>query len=180
MHWNPHRSQIKAVVGIVAIVVIGLVFGVTQILKSRKGSLTISLHQSAIRAGEKITGLVKISPRQDLNAQRITLVLVCHETWEEFRYDADGYKETRSESRERHSQTLTISETMRLVAGQQQEVMFEVQLPAYLPQRKVGPSRSTFGGSRSRGWERRSSRLRWKLTANMELEGLDIDATHHF
>ena len=184
MHWRSYRSrQIGGVVGIVGLLLLGLTLGVTHLLKTRKGSLTISLHQSEIRAGGTIAGVVRIDPRQDLTAERITLVLVCRETWDEVRYDSEGYEETRSQSRERHSQTLTITEAMQLVAGQEQEVPFELPLPATLPQAEGSRARRSRSSGEVRGrrsWVRSASRLQWKLTANMELAGIDLDTTHHF
>ena len=165
MYWNSHRSrQIGGVASIVVFVVVGLIFGVMQIAKSRKGSMVISIQQADIRDGGKISGTVRIKPRKTLMAQRLTLVLVCQESWEEVRSGSDGYDETRTESRERHSQTLTIGETMELVAGKDQEIPFELQLPESIPRKR----------------SRRAGRLRWKLSANLDLEGIDLDATHSF
>lgn len=184
MQWNSHTSrQIGGVASLVAVVIFGVIFGVTQIVKSRKGSIAISIQQAAIRDGGTITGVVKIKPRKNLRAQQLTLVLVCQESWEEVRSGSDGRDETRYESRELHSQTLTIGETMELVAGKDQEIPFELQLPASIPKSEVARSRrsSTSYGRRSRRTRARSSvRLRWKLSANLDLEGIDLDATHTF
>ena len=184
MYWNSHRSrQIGGVASIVVFVVVGLIYGVTQIVKSRKGSMVISIQQADIRDGGKISGTVRIKPRKTLMAQRLTLVLVCQESWEEVRSGSDGYDETRTESRERHSQTLTIGETMELVAGKDQEIPFELQLPASIPRTEVARSRrssSSYGRRSRRTRSRSSGRLRWKLSANLDLEGIDLDATHSF
>jgi hypothetical protein len=184
VYLNSYRTrQIGGVAAVVGLLLIGIVFGVTQFLKSRKGSLAIAIEHADIRDGGKVSGLVNIKPRQDLNAQRLTLKLVCQESWEEVRLDRDGYEERRTESRERHAQTLTIRNTLELAAGQDQAVPFEVQLPATIPKAETSRSRrsgSSYGGTSRRQWSRRAGRLRWHLSATLELDGLDLDASHHF
>lgn len=184
MQWNSQRSrQIGGVASLVAFVIFGLVFGVTQILKSRKGSMAISIQQADIRDGGTISGVVKIKPRKNLSAQGLTLLLVCQESWEEIRTGSDGYDETRTEWRERHSQTMTLGKTMELRAGTDQEIPFELQLPASIPKSEVARPRraSTSYGRRSRRTRSRSSgRLRWKLSANLDLDGIDLDANYSF
>ena len=184
MRWHRHSVRnVGGILSIIGLLIFGLVFGITQILKSRKGSVAISVTERTIKDGGPIVGYLTIKPRKKLQGQRVTLRLVCEEQWEEVRYDSEGYQEKRSESRERHSEQATISDALELKAGQVETVHFKINFPATLPRREVTGSqrtRSSYRNNRDRGWSRRPGHLEWRLVANLELDGLDLGATYSF